>query len=185
MLGRISDLVWNIFLYFGCSIHSLSNADCTKTRTPQKKEHLIWINVFMLPLVLCVCPPACAFMKNWIPNGLWILCLQKSTRLFCLLLSAEDSSKCQNSGVWHPDAAWISGRRLLFQREGEGSSVPHLTACLFDITSPRHLTTLSVFSCKAVQLCHSAAVRLRSCFCIHFFRYTLRDLWILIYLKEW
>ncbi len=90
----------------------------------------------------------------------------------------------KHSRVWHPDAAWIAGQRLSVHWEGEGGSVPRLKACLFDIAFPRHLTALSVFSCKACitlsfrAYSHCVCMLVFLCVCVCFCTWTpTKDWW--------
>lgn len=69
--------------------------------------------------------------------------------VFCLFLSAEDSSGCQNIAEFDILTQLESQARGYQFAEEEGGSASHSKACLFDIAFPQHLTALSVFSCKA------------------------------------
>lgn len=109
-------------------------------------------------------PPKCMRVCVHVPHCEVCLCIQWElkhkwtvnfvfTKAFTAVLPLSfcwgQQRVSKHSRVWHRDAAWISGQRLSVHWEGEGGSVPRLKACLFDIAFPRHLTALSVFSCKA------------------------------------
>lgn len=111
---------------------------------------------FVCVLFLCVCVsgsfsarPVCAFNGNKITNGLWILCLQKPTLLFCLVLSAEDSNGCQNIVEFDILTLLESQARgcQFTEKEREAQCLIWGLVCLTSLF-PRHLTTLSLFSCK-------------------------------------
>lgn len=97
---------------------------------------------------------------------------RKPSLLFCLFSFCWGQQwVSKHSGVWHPDAAWISGQRLSVHREGEGGPAPRLKACLFDMAFPRHLTALSVFPCKAGRTLSFRAYTATAFVCLCFLRY--------------
>lgn len=128
-------------LYTKCDESFPEHTIYTVLTTQGSLRVCVWFCVYVVFVCVCVWIFLCkaCLCIQWEQNHKWtvnFVFTKAHTAVLPRSFCWGQQWVSKHSGVWHPDAAWISGQRLSIHWEGEGGSVPHLRACLFDIAFP-------------------------------------------------